>query len=297
MRVDNFLYLLQVSRTGKLRDAATNLNVDETTVSRGIGRLEKDLSTRLFDRGPHGWCLTEQGERLLPYAESIEFSVAGALETAGSSAGELTGTARILSPDGFGAYVLIPGLRPLFDERPQLNCEILTATKHDLLTARDFDVAVTLERPSTRGSRVAHLADYELRFYASQEYLSARPAPLTVEDLRKDHHLVWYVDALLDVKPLRFLADLIPQAHARIQTTSIAGHHAAARAGLGIVPLPTYIGAEDESLVEVLPEVLRARRSYWLVVPSELASLVRVQEVAQAIHDLVDANPHLYPTP
>lgn len=290
---ENLRYLLEVARTGRLRDAAARLQVDETTVSRRIGRLEQELGVRMFDRTPQGWRATESARLVIPHAEAIESSVAHALEAVVSRAGDLSGTARILAPDGFGANVLVPGLRPLLDAHPGLSLEIITATTHDLITARDFDLAVTLERPSPRAATVRHLADYELRCYASHEYLERRGAPASVEELRRDHDLVWYVDALLDVVPLRVLDELLPRAHARLQTTNITGQHSAARAGLGVALLPAYIGSADPELVGVLPEQLRISRTYWLVVPRDLTELLRVREITRAVEELVAAHPHL----
>lgn len=293
MDTENLRFLLEVARTGRLRDAAARLQVDETTVSRRISRLEQDLGVRMFDRTPQGWRITEPGRLVIPHAEAIESSVSRAMEAVVSRAGELSGTARILAPDGFGANVLVPGLRPLLDAHAGLSLEVITATTHDLITARDFDVAVTLERPSPKAAAVQHLADYELRCYASPAYLERRGTPETVEELRRDHDLVWYVEALLDVAPLRILDELLPRAHARLQTNNITGQHSAARAGLGVALLPTYIGGADPELVGVLPEELRVGRTYWLVVPRDLTELLRVREITQALHVLVAAHPHL----
>ncbi len=293
MDTENLRFLLEVARTGRLREAAARLQVDETTVSRRISRLEQDLGVRMFDRTPQGWRVTEPGRLVIPHAEAIESSVSRAMEAVVSRAGDLSGTARILAPDGFGANVLVPGLRPLLDAHPALSLEVITATTHDLITARDFDVAVTLERPSPRSAAVQHLTDYELRCYASREYLDRRGVPRSVDELRRDHDLIWYVDALLDVQPLRVLEELLPRASARLQTNNITGQHSAARAGLGVALLPTYIGAADSQLVGVLPEELRISRTYWLVVPRDLSELLRVRAITRAIHALVAGHPHL----
>ncbi|MGC0366931.1 DNA-binding transcriptional LysR family regulator [Rhodococcus sp. 27YEA15] len=57
--------------------------------------------------------------------------------------------------------------------------------------------------------------------------------------------------------------------------------------------MPTYIGATDDDLVEVLPEVFLIRRSYWLVVPRELIRLTRVRAITDALLEIVDTNPEL----
>jgi len=293
MDIAHLRFMLETARTGTLRGAAARLRVDETTVSRRIARLEKELGVRLFDRGARRWSLTESGRALLPHAEAIDSEAIRARESLSSASGELSGTARILTMDGFGAHLLMPGLGPLLSAHPRLEVEILTGTSRGLVTARDFDLAVTLERPGPRSVIVSRLAYYDLRFYASHEYLRRHGRPRDLRELRERHDLVWYIDSVLDVEPLRILETLVPKARARVQTNNIAGHHAAARAGLGIVPLPTYIGGEDPELTEVLADSLRARRCYWLVIPRELAGLRRVREIAEAITAIVREHPRL----
>ncbi|MFF2115651.1 LysR family transcriptional regulator [Rhodococcus sp. ACS1] len=288
---DNMRYLLELSRTGRLADAAKRLGVDHTTVSRKITRLEKDTGTRLFDRGVSGWQLTEAGRRLVPHAEAVETAVLAALDET-SSRGGLTGTVRIITPDGFGSFVLVPGLAAVRSEHPDLFTELVTSTTHDLLTGRDFDIAVTLERPSPRSVVVRKLAEYDLRLYASRHYLSEHDPITALEDLRH-HTLIWYVDAFLDVEPLRILDALIPDFQAQIQTNNIAGHYQAVKHGVGIAPLPSYIGALDEDLVPILTDDFIAHRTYWLVVPRELTRLARVKAITEALYSIVDDNPEL----
>ncbi|WP_082698763.1 LysR family transcriptional regulator [Mycobacterium sp. GA-2829] len=264
-----------------------------TTVSRRIDRLEKQLGIRLFDRASTGWQLTEAGKRLLPYAKSVESTLHAAMEaTQEASGGEIAGTARIVTPDGFGSFVLVPGLADLRRAHPGLAVELVTSTTHGLIAARDYDVAVTLEAPSPRAVDVERLADYRLKLYASREYL-AGVAPLeSTQDLRRCT-LIWYVDAFLDVEPLRELYSLFPRVDAQIQTNNITGQYLAARSGLGIAPLPSYIAEGDENLVVVLPDDFVVERTYWLVVPRELARLARVQAVTGLLRAIAARHPEL----
>lgn len=293
MNSEDLRYLLEVARFGRLGEAARTLGVDETTVSRRISRLEAQLGVRLFNRGRSGWRLSEAGWQLQPFAESIEATVAAAVDRVASEPGTLTGRVRIATTDGFGAYLLVPGLGRIRESHPALELEIYTATSRGSLTERDFDLAVTLERPAPRGAIVRHLCDYDLRLYASAEYLRAHGTPTSLDELRNDHTLIWYLDAVLDVEPLRLLDQVLPRARAQIQTNNITGHVEAARAGVGIAPLPSYIGARDPALRPVLPEQFHAERRYWLAVPKDLAPLARVRAAAQAVTDIVRADPHL----
>lgn len=289
---DNLRFFLEVARTGRLNEAARNLAVDHTTVGRRITTLEKSLGERLFDRSPGGWQLTEAGADLLPRAESVESAVIAAYDARISGAGPLTGTVRIVTPDGFGAFVVAPQLVELRRRHPHLDVELVTATEHGSLSARHFDVAVTLEEPPPRSVHVQRLASYYLRLYAAEGYLAAASPISELADL-KNHTLIWYIDALLDVAPLRILESLPHKQRVAIQTNNITGHWTAARSGLGIAPLPQYVGEPDESLRAVLPESFSVRRNYWLVIPRELRQVGRVRAVAQFLRASVTSNPYL----
>lgn len=293
LTADNLHFFLEVSRTGRVADAARRLGVDHTTVSRRISRLEKQLGVRLFDRASAGWRLTEAGHRLIPHAESMESLIQAAVEaTRGTSEEALSGTARILAPDGFGSYVLVPGLAQLRNAHPDLAIELVTSTTHDLISTRDYDIAITLEYPPPRAVVITELARYRLQFYASRGYLGIHPTPRSLGDLQ-EHTIIWYVNASLDVEPLRELYSLVPDLSAQIQTNNITGQYLAARSGLGIAPLPTYIGGADDQLVSVLEDDFVIERTYWLVVPRELSRLPRVRVITDLLKSIVLQHDHL----
>ena len=291
---DHLRFFLEVSRHGRLNEASRALGVDHTTVGRRITSLEKSVGGRLFDRTPTGWRLTESGRRLVGYAEKVESTLIAAFEDQTSTMGSLTGSVRIAAPDGFGAFVLTPNLTRLRRMHPDLDVELVTATEHNSLSTREFDVAVTLEQPSPRLVSFRKLATYSLHLYAPRGYLDAAPTITKLDDLRA-HTLIWYVAALLDVEPLRILDSILADGRAQIQTNNITGHWLAARSGLGIAPLPSYIGEPDDSLVRVVPEQFSIERTYWVAVPRELTGLARVKAVNDVLTDIVADAPHLTP--
>jgi DNA-binding transcriptional LysR family regulator len=293
---DHLRYFLEVSRTGRLTDASRTLGVDHTTVGRRITALEKSAGQRLFDRTPTGWRLTEAGRRLVGYAETVESTLIAAFEDQTSDTGSLRGTVRIAAPDGFGAFVLTPKLGALRDKHPDLDIELVTATEHNSLATREFDIAITLERPSPRLVVARQLATYTLALYATERYLAAQPTIDSVDGLR-GHTLISYVDALLDVAPLRILDSILPDGRAQIQTNNITGQWIAARSGVGIAPLPSYIGEPDDTLIPVLPGLVSVERTYWTVIPRELTGLARVKVVDDFIGSVVAEEPHMRAVP
>lgn len=291
MQADDLRFFLEVARTGRLVAAARGLGVEHTTVGRRVSQLERSVGTRLFDRTPNGWDLTEAGQRLVVHAEAIESSLLAASEELGSARGRLSGTLRIAAPDGFGAFVLSPGLGSLRAAYPDLMIEIVTATRLNLLATREFDIGIALEEPTTRGVRARKLARYGLSFYASPDYLSRTGTPLSVADLSR-HSMIGYVDSLLDISALRFLDAALPGMRPAIQTNNVTGQWMAAVAGLGVAVLPDFVAGPDERLVRII-EGRKIERTYWIAVPTEHQRLARTRAAEGALLELVTGHKYL----
>ena len=63
--------LIWVAKLRNFGAAAVKLHTTQPTISIRIQELEKELGTKLFDRGPHGISLTAEGRECLGYAEQI----------------------------------------------------------------------------------------------------------------------------------------------------------------------------------------------------------------------------------
>ncbi len=63
-----------VLRTGSFRAAAHKVELSQPSVSAHIGKLERELGLRLFERGPSGTALTVEGERMLPHLRAFAAS-------------------------------------------------------------------------------------------------------------------------------------------------------------------------------------------------------------------------------
>jgi DNA-binding transcriptional LysR family regulator len=283
LSADDLQYFLAVARRRRLTSAAELLGVDHTTVGRRISRLERSIGQRLFDRTPNGWQLTEGGRRLMGPAELVATALASAEEELGGGAA-ITGTVRVVCPDGFGAFLLAPALGPLHEAHPGLTVELITATPQIAHAVQEFDVAVIQYEPSSPRVMRRPLTDYVIRLYATPDYLASHPPLRMAEDLRQQV-IIWHVDDMLDVPQLRSLNDLLPSP-VHIQSPNLVAHWQAAAAGVGVAPLPQFIAAQDPRLVPVLPEV-QFHGTYWLALPREHARLARVRAVEALLDRLV----------
>lgn len=279
-------FFLEVARSGSLSGAARILRTDHATVGRRVMALEQALAQTLFHRSSLGYQLSAKGEALLPLAEQMEGRALDAAVSMGRPEQGLAGKVRLTTPEGFGNHFLARHLSAFAVEFPQLQLELVTIQQILSLSQREGDVVVTLSPPRKGQFQVHKLVDYTLRIYASPIYLEEAPPIRDREDLER-HRFIGYVEGLIFAKELDYLDEVLPGLTAHLQSSSLFAQVTAVRAGLGLCVLPTYLAGADPYLVEVLPEEITLRRSYWLSAHEEIANLPRVRAVRGFIERIV----------
>lgn len=288
VRADDLRYLVAVANSGRLVAAATALGVDHTTVSRRIKSLERVLRTRLIERGADGWELTETGRVVAERARPIQRAVEQATMAArGTRPDTLAGTIRITAPDGFGVAFVVPALTDVRRQHPDLNVELITATRELRLYQSGFDLAIAVGKPVATKVFTELLAEYTLELYASEAYLEAHGEPVTAEDLSR-HPLIFYIDSLLQIGDLD-LARYLPQVTARFTSTNVLAQVEAARHGAGIALLPKYLALREPTLRRVCTSVAPLRSCFSLAVRHDSVSRPNVRAVREAIFEQVHA--------
>jgi DNA-binding transcriptional LysR family regulator len=278
---------LAVARSGRLTAAAARLGVDHSTLSRRIAALEHALRTRLFDRSPSGYTLTEQGRRLLPIGEEMERLAIGAGEAVGGTSTSVAGTVRIGSPEGFGSYFLAPRIAGLKDRHPRLKIQLVAAPAVFSLARRDADIVISVSRPPAGRLTVSKLIDYDLGLYAAPAYLEDAPDIASSEDLFR-HRFVSYIGELLHFPELDFLQHVAPGGTTSVESSNLVAQLRATLAGAGLCVLPAFLAGEEEGLVRVLPAEISLTRSLWLTVHQDLAELARVRAAVGFIKEEVE---------
>src|SRR5699024_2216899 len=71
MNTRDLLIFHTVAQEGSINKAAQTLNYVQSNVTTRIQKLEEELNTKLFHRHKRGITLTNEGEKLLPYAQKI----------------------------------------------------------------------------------------------------------------------------------------------------------------------------------------------------------------------------------
>ncbi|WP_307815636.1 LysR family transcriptional regulator [Myceligenerans indicum] len=278
---EHLLVLLEVARSGRYTTAAQALGLTHTTVARNIAGLNRALGGRVLVRGADGWELTALGERAARAAEGVAEAMT-ALADGDSAADRVTGVVRMTTTDGFAAYLASPAVAALRDDHPDLSVEIVTVTRRAAQHRSGVDIEVVVGTPQVNRGRAVQVAEYELGLYGSRDYLARHGTPSSVSDA-SGHHLVYFVDSMLQVDDLDVPRRLLPGIRDALTSTNVFVHVEATRAGAGLGFLPCFMADRHPDLVRLLPEDVRDRLPYYAVVHPESWRRPAVTAVLEAL--------------
>jgi DNA-binding transcriptional LysR family regulator len=284
---DDLRVFLAVARMRKIAPAARALGIDATTIARRLARLERALGPELFEVGAGERTLTARGQALLHHAENVESAALAAMEDVTGQEHQLTGQVRLSVAEGFGTWLLAPGLADFNRRHPGIRLDLITASGFLNPSKREADMAVMLARPQRGRLSVRRMGDYHLHLYASPAYLGRAGAPRRTADLRS-HVLIGYVPEFIFSPELDYLDEVEAGLEASLRATSINMQHRMIAEGAGIGVLPDFIAQADASLVRVMGEEVEIMRSFWLVTHGDLKKLPRIAAVAQWLQERID---------
>ncbi|SAK53595.1 LysR family transcriptional regulator [Caballeronia hypogeia] len=289
----DFRYFLEVARTGKISTAGERLNVEHSTVSRRINRLEESLGSVLFDRRRNGYSLTDAGKALVPHAERMENAMLGALEEHMSQSTSIHGTVRVGTPEAFGIHVLASGIVELNRLHPDLLVELMAQPQFPSLVTREVEILVTLEPPQMGRYTVTRLADVDYFFYSSRAYLDTHAPIRDLADIA-EHDFVDYVHDGSVSERYRILDELVSKPKRRFTSTSVLAQREAVAAGMGIGLLTPYVATGRPDLINLFPDHAQITRTLWLAAPEDLFKTRRIRFVWDFIRGIIDSHPHLF---
>lgn len=282
-RIRELAFFLRVSDEASFSAAARSLDLDPSTISKVIQRLENRLGVRLFHRTSRVLKLTQEGERFLTAAQKVIAALEEAEESLGpAAAAEASGVLRVSSTPAFARHHLAPLMPEFIARHPQLRVEfVLAATPPDLF---EQQIDVNFQSGNIPDSTLVarRIAVTQWRLCASPAYLRRAGTPQTAADLNSHQCLNFLPGSYRSRWPLKEgqrSAPLEPQTVAAANNGDMLC--ALAVAGLGITRLAEYhIAAEIAAgrLVTVLDALAQPPEPIYAVYASKrhLSSRVRL---------------------
>jgi DNA-binding transcriptional LysR family regulator len=266
---------LGVAREGSTIAAGKALGTSQSTVQRRLAALERALGRKVVTREAAGYRLTEEGKRLLPYAERIESAALDFGRQVAGSAHDDAGAIRVTCPEPIVFRITQSKLLDRFHARyPGLRVEFVTSDRYLDLAKGEADVA--LRSGDTDDELVGRkIADSIWAVYASRAYLQNREPPHSVEELSR-HPLVAFDGTMTNHRASKWLAGVAPTAMIAARNNSVLGLVYAVKSGLGLGALPTALGDAEKDLVRVLGPIPELSRSWRLLAHPDLRRTPRI---------------------
>jgi DNA-binding transcriptional LysR family regulator len=269
---------VDVARERSFARVARARELDPSSVSRTIAKLETELGVRLFQRSTRKMTLTEAGEHFLSKVEPLIDELGRAVEETTIGAREPSGTLRLTSSVTFGQLRIVP-LLPAFHARyPQITLECLFSDENVDLVAQRIDLAVRLAPAVTGDVVVTKLVNTRYRVVASPAYLAAAPPLSEPTDLADHECLLLPYRGFRDAWQFRRSADApvteVP-VHGTLTLSTPLALRDLALLHMGPALLPDWLAAPalaQGALIDVFPDYETTATTFdtaaWLVYPS-----------------------------
>ncbi|GLR10664.1 LysR family transcriptional regulator [Mixta theicola] len=279
---DDARIFLAVARCGTLSRAADELRMGIATLSRRLDRLEAALGVPLFSRHQTGYRLTDDGEALLERAEALEYAGL-AFGEAAQMQGNVAGLVRLATAENLANPLIVPALRGLFLQHPELRVEVISGLQTVNLHRRDADLAVRMVRPETGNLTIKRLGTLGFGLYGSADYLAVRRPGEDNAAYEHDAFIGW-AETHHHLPAAKWVLRTLRGRPCRLETNTLSAQLSAAVAGMGLAVLPHFL-AQQAGLHCLLAE-LGVEQPIWLVMHADLAHSRRVRVVADHLIQL-----------
>jgi len=253
--LDALRMFIRVARRGSFSVAGRELGVPQSTVSRTIATLERELGASLLVRSTRAVTVTEAGADFLARIEPILADLDEAEQSARHS-DELRGTLRIGIGTSLAARIVIPYLKPFLDRHPALRVDLLLDDQRQDLVKEGVDVAFRFGALTDSTATARKLVSWPRALVAAPSYLRTAPALNVPADLAA-HAIIVGPRGVMDWAFRKEGTTVSVRLEGRLRINDLQGAYLAAVEGMGIV-LTTLSAFRREfasgALVQVLPE-------------------------------------------
>jgi DNA-binding transcriptional LysR family regulator len=290
---DDLHVFIVLRRVKTFAAAARALDVDATTVSRRLARLEERLGTQLFQRTPDALVPTHEAESIVDSVEGMERQAARVASQIAGRDARVEGIVRIAATPQFARSFLLSRLSPLCARYPLLQIEIVPGQGRVDLARDEADLALRFQLPD-KGPPAEATSHVEIQsrrlisllvgVYASREYIARAGRPKNAHALR-GHDLVLPNDDAPHI-PGRPWVERVRSLGRTSIRVDVANTAAAVSAGFGVGATVDLYAKEFPNLIHLTPPEAVDGRDLWLLMPSDLVRVARVRVVWDFIVEL-----------
>lgn len=246
-KLKSLTIFLRSAQSGSFSEAARQLGMAPSAVSRAVLRLEDELGVRLLQRTTRSLTLTEAGDRFYQRAQQILNDLEEAELEVQQSQSMPIGTLRLDLSFTFGKLHIAPALLRFAAQYPELKLNVSFNDRLIDLIEEGIDATVRVGLSSDSSLIMHHLATAHYTTCASPQYLAQYGTPTTPTDLLQ-HRCINFIFPQTRREPTwKFeqdgkLIDFAVDSYLRFNNSEVILE--AVIQGAGIVQLPKFIAAK-----------------------------------------------------
>jgi DNA-binding transcriptional LysR family regulator len=283
---DDLRLVLAIGRARALSGAAMALGVNHSTVFRRLAAIEDRLGVRLFERHGGGYTPTASGERMMAAAERIDQeALAAEREIVGRDL-RLSGRLRVTASETLAYRMLMRMIAAFRERHPDVQVDLVLDHRLLSLSRREADVALRARRPVESDLFGRKLADIAWGLYAARPYLARRAKPRGPADYAA-HAWIGWEDSVSAIRSVDWLARTVPQDAVVFRCNSLINQMMAAKAAIGIAPLPCYLADPEPELERIGRPLPELGGELWIVTHQDLRQTARVRSFLELVGDAV----------
>lgn len=185
----SLIIFAEVAKRHSFTAAAKHLGLSKSAVSQHITKLEEQLRVQLIVRHTRALTLTASGQKLLARSENLQGQVAQALEDVLSHEESPSGRLSVTAPSLLQRPVLVPALKQLCREYPNIEPHIVVADEPLDLINDKLDVAIFSGDLPDSQYRMMPIGTVTERVYMAPDYIREFGAPDHLDQL-KEHRWI-----------------------------------------------------------------------------------------------------------
>ena len=245
-KLKSLMIFMRSAQFGSFSEAARQLGMAPSAVSRAVLRLEDELGVRLLQRTTRSLTLTEEGDRFNQRCQQILNDLEEAELEVKQSQSLPTGTLRIDLSFTFGKLHIAPALLRFAAQYPKLKLNVSFNDRLIDLIEEGIDATVRIGMSSDSSLIMHHLATARYITCASPQYLTQYGTPTTPTELLQ-HRCVNFIYPQTRREPdWKFeqdgkAIDLTVNSYLRFDNSEVILE--AVIQGAGVVQLPKFIAA------------------------------------------------------
>jgi DNA-binding transcriptional LysR family regulator len=238
-RLETMRAFVAVASLSSFAEAARQLRLSPSVVTRSVAELEDRLGLVLLNRTTRSVRLTERGAIFLDSCRQVLEDIEGAERRVRGEDAEPRGSLKVAAPILFGRLHVLPIITRILTKHPGLTVHLTLSDRNVHLAEESVDVAVRVGDLADSSMMAIRLGSVSRVLVASPGYLERRGMPKAPNDLSA-HDIIAF-ESLDATNEWRFgPTGKLVRVEPRLTVNSADAAIAAAEAGLGISRTLSY---------------------------------------------------------